>query len=66
MPKVKKFELTELDKPGWFNAKVNGKFRGMVEKTGRSNYTLHLGKNDITNFTSKKSLEEWLTAKWPN
>lgn len=64
MARVKKFELTGLDKDGWFNAKINGKFRGLVEKTGRSNYTLHLGKRDVTNFSTKKALETWLTNKW--
>lgn len=64
MARVKKFELKELDKPDTFSAIVGGKWRGMVEKSGRSNYALHLGKNDVTNFKSKKSLEDWLTAKW--
>lgn len=64
MARVKKFDLTPLDKPDWFSAKVSGKFRGLVEKTGRSNYTLHLGKDDVTNFTTKKALEAWLTEKW--
>lgn len=62
--KAKKFDLVALDKDGWFNAKIHGKFRGLVEKTGRSTYTLHLGKDDVTNFTTKKSLETWLTEKW--
>lgn len=61
---AKKFELTELDKQGWLSAKVNGKWRGLVKKTGRSNYALHLGKGDVTNFKTKKSLETWLTEKW--
>jgi hypothetical protein len=64
MARVKKFDLVELDKDGWFSAKVSGKFRGLVEKTGRSNYTLHLGKDDVTNFKTKKALETWLTEKW--
>lgn len=64
MARVKKFDLVELDKPDWFSAKVSGKFRGLVQKTGRSNYTLHLGKDDVTNFKTKKSLETWLTEKW--
>jgi len=64
MARVKKFDLSPLDKPDWFSAKVGGKFRGLVEKTGRSTYTLHLGKDDVTNFTTKKSLETWLTEKW--
>lgn len=64
MARVKKFELADLDKDGWFNAKINGKFRGLVEKKGRSNYTLHLGKGDVTNFNTKKALETWLTNKW--
>jgi hypothetical protein len=61
---AKKFDLTPLDKDGWFSAKVKGNFRGLVEKTGRSNYTLHLDKGDVTNFTTKKSLETWLIEKW--
>lgn len=61
---AKKFELTPLDKNGWLSAKVNGKWRGLVEKTGRSTHILHLGKNDVTNFKTKKSLEEWLIEKW--
>jgi hypothetical protein len=65
MARVKKFDLGPLDKDNWFSAKVGGKFRGLVEKSGRSNYALHLGKGDVTNFKSKKSLEEWLLAKWP-
>ena len=64
MARVKKFDLTPLDKDGWFSARISGKFRGIVEKTGRSNYTLHLGKDDVTNFKTKKALETWLTAKW--
>lgn len=60
---AKKFDLSPLDKPGWFSAKISGKWRGLVEKTGRS-HTLYLGKNDIINFKTKKSLEEWLTQKW--
>ncbi len=64
MPKIKKFDLVELDKPNMFSAKVNGKWRGLVEKTGRSTHTLHLGKGDITNFKTKKALETWLTEKW--
>jgi hypothetical protein len=62
--KVKKFDLTDLDKQGWSSAKVNGKFRGLVERTGLRKYRLYLGKNDVTNFSSKKSLEEWLIEKW--
>jgi len=61
---AKKFELSDLDKQGWSSVKVHGKWRGLVEKTGRSNYALHLGKNDVTNFKTKKSLETWLTEKW--
>jgi len=64
--KVKRFDLTALDKPDWFSAVVYGKFRGLVQKSGRSNYSLHLGKNDVTNFTSKKALEDWLVTKWSN
>jgi hypothetical protein len=64
MARVKKFDLRKTDKPNTFNAFVNGKWRGLVEKSGRSNYTLHLGKDDVTNFTTKKSLETWLTEKW--
>lgn len=66
MARVKKFDLKPLDKPNVFSAVVNGKFRGLVEKSGRSNYTLMLGRKDITNFTSKKALEDWLLSKWPN
>lgn len=64
MARVKKFDLAPLDKEDWFSAKISGKFRGLVQKTGRSNYTLHLGKGDVTNFSTKKSLETWLTEKW--
>lgn len=64
MARVKKFDLAELDKPEWFSAKISGKFRGLVQKTGRSNYTLYLGRNDVTNFKTKKALETWLTEKW--
>jgi hypothetical protein len=62
--KVKKFDLKALDKPDWFSAVVHGKFRGIVQKSGRSNYALHLGKKDVTNFKTKKALETWLTEKW--
>lgn len=65
MAKVKKFDLRETDKPGTLNAVVNGKWRGLVQKSGRSNYALHLGKGDVTNFKSKVALEKWLTEKWP-
>jgi hypothetical protein len=64
--RVKKFDLKPLDKPDMFSAVVNGKFRGLVQKSGRSNYALLLGKKNFVNFTSKKSLEDWVTAKWPN
>jgi hypothetical protein len=66
MAKVKNFDLTPLDKPDWFSAVVCGKFRGLVQKSGRSNYALHLGKKNMINFKSKKSLEEWLLVKWSN
>jgi len=66
MARVRKFELKPLDKPNVFSAVVHGKFRGLVEKSGRSNYALLLGRKNVTNFTSKKSLEEWLLNKWPN
>jgi hypothetical protein len=66
MARVKKFDLKPLDKPEMFSAVVNGKFRGLVEKSGRSNYALLLGKKNLVNFTSKKALEDWLLAKWPN
>ena len=66
MARVKKFDLKPLDKDNSFSAVVHGKFRGLVEKSGRSNYTLMLGKKNLINFTSKKSLEDWLLAKWPN
>lgn len=66
MAKVKKFELKPLDKPEWFSAVVHGKFRGLVEKSGRSNYALLLGKKNLINFKNKKSLEDWVTTKWPN
>ncbi|QIN94077.1 hypothetical protein PP459_gp156 [Streptomyces phage Wakanda] len=68
MARVKKFDLKPLNggDGNMFSAVVNGKFRGLVEKSGRSNYALLLGKKNVTNFTSKKSLEEWLLNKWPN
>jgi hypothetical protein len=62
--KAKKFDLTPLDKDNWSSAKIEGKFRGLVERTGLRSYRLYLGKNDVTNFTSRKSLETWLTEKW--
>lgn len=65
MARVKKFDLKPLDRPDIFSAVVNGKFRGLVQKSGRANYQLMLGKGDITNFKNKKSLEEWLLNKWP-
>jgi hypothetical protein len=67
VPRVKKFDLKPLNggNGNVFSAVVNGKFRGLVEKTGRSDYALLLGKKDVTNFKSKKSLEEWLLNKWP-
>ena len=58
MARVKKFELREAGTEGYFNAYVTGK------KSGRSDYELHLGKGDVTNFKSKKALETWLTEKW--
>ena len=64
MARVKKFELREAGTEGYFNAYVTGKWRGMVKKSGRSDYELHLGKGDVTNFKSKKALETWLTEKW--
>jgi hypothetical protein len=63
---AKKIDLKPLDKPSMFSVSVYGKFRGLVEKSGRSNYTLHLGKNDVTNFKTKKSLDDWLVTRWPN
>lgn len=65
MARVKKFELRPLDQSDSFSVYVHGKWRGLVQKSGRS-HTLHLGRNDITNFASKKALEEWLLAKWSN
>ena len=64
MPRAKKFDLKPLDKPDMFSVYAHGKYRGMVEKSGRK-HTLYLGVNDVTNFNSKKALEDWVLAKWP-
>jgi len=65
MARVKKFDLKPLDKSNMFSAVVHGKWRGLVEKSGRSNYALLLGRKQVVDFKNKKSLEEWLLNKWP-
>lgn len=61
---AKKFELQNTDVKDRTNAYVNGKFRGHVVKTGRSNYALHEAKNSVLNFDNKEKLKTYLVKKY--